>query len=266
MNQKPPCFVTAFLDIGRDKWTDFKRPFSVYLDSFKHLVSLFINVEGGLLVVFLDSTKQEEVLREVTINSNIVLIPIDEDFLSKHSPLWNRLDKETEIIQSPTFSNFIAHRKKCPECHNPKYTLINHAKIDFIEIAINRYPEYDGFAWIDFGYFQPSIDRPTNLVDLTSLDKNKVHYTLINPIDENDKNVLYTLIYAPERIGGFFFYGGRQALLEYRLLYHKIHEALQLGNIVDDDQHIALRCVFANPTLFQLHLTGGWHRVFKNFP
>lgn len=265
MDHNKTCFVTAFLDIGRDNWNYFKRSFDVYLDSFKHLASLFSCQEGNLLVAFVDSTKYEKIVKEVTIASNVILIPIDETFLQAHSPLWRRLYREGEIMQSTTFANFIAHRKNCPECHEPKYTLINHAKIDFIEMAIGRYPSYDSFAWIDFGYFQPGIERPRTLMNLEPLDKNKIHYTLINPITVNDQNIFYTLLYAPERIGGFFFYGGKQALLEYRTLYHQVHEALQLGNIVDDDQHVALRCTFVKPALFQLHLAGGWHRIFGLF-
>ncbi len=167
-------------------------------------------------------------------------------------------------MNSEYYKSLISHRD-VPECHIPEYTLINHSKIDFM-IEASKLKNSEFFCWIDFGYFALKERIPLNLVDINKLDKNRINYTLINPIDNRDSDVLYTLRNAPERIGGFFFFGERNVLKEYQELYHFVLKEFQYDyNIADDDQHLVLRCYVKQPDLFALHYLGGWHRALCHF-
>ena len=260
------CYVSAFLDLNRDSWTSFKRSFEEYFQSFVPLIDMFRNLVNTTyqLIIFIDKTRSNIVKEYINNLSNVLVIEIDEDYLFKNSVLWQRLPKEMEIMNSESYKNLIPHRLSYPEHSNPKYTLINHAKIDFINLAMNMcYCDY--FCWVDFGYFALPERIPSAFLDINLFDKEKINYTLINPLSIYDKDIYYTLITAPERIGGFFFFGNRKVLFAYQQLYHTIHQQLQDMGIVDDDQHIALRCYFTQPELFHLHYLGGWHKALTHF-
>jgi hypothetical protein len=259
--------VTAFLDINRENWSSFNRTFDQYFQAFTPLVDMFRKIEHDNayhLVIFADKKHIERVKLYVNSLKNITIIDIDEKYLENNSILWKRLPRETEIVNSQEYRKLIQHRISHPENNNPRYTLINHAKIDFVNIATKLIPcEY--FCWVDFGYCSNPVNIPRNPIDINRLDKSRINYTLINPINSLDSNILYTLQNAPEKIGGFFFFGSRERIIEYQQLYHSIHEAFQDRNIVDDDQHIALQCCFAKPSLFALHNVGGWHKALVAF-
>lgn len=259
------CYVTAYLEIGRENWKFFKRTFDEYFSSFINFLNVYKNdTENNFLYIFMDKSYLHKLASVIENIKNIVLIPIDEQYMFQNSVLWNRIESEEKIMNSEEYKNLIAHRSNCPETHNPKYTLINHAKVDFVKICIDMC-KADYFCWVDFGYCNRYDRIPSKLLDIEKLDKNKVNYTLINPINSKDTDIIYTLVNAPEKIGGFFFFGNRNVLKEYQKLYHKVHLDFQNKKFVDDDQHIALLCYFENQRLFQLHYLGGWHRALNVF-
>lgn len=258
------CYVTAFLDIQRENWSTFRRTFDEYFQAFTPLIDLFKDDNNNHLVVFMDKKRSEKVKQYVNNLQNVTVIDIDEDYLQNNSILWKRLPKEIEIINSIEYKKVVSHRLSYPEHSNPRYTLINHAKIDFVNLAVQMVTN-PYFCWVDFGYFSKPENIPKRLLDVNLLDRNKINYTLINPISVIDSNVLYTLQNAPEKIGGFFFFGSRERMIEYQKLYHLVHETFQKNNIADDDQHLVLQCYFAKPDLFALHAVGGWHKALLAF-
>ena len=197
-------------------------------------------------------------------NPAIKVIRINEKFMLENIPMWKKLDKEREIMASPWYCQTFSHRLRYPENSNPKYTLINHAKIDFVNHAMN-FTDSQYFCWVDFGYFQLSDRIPKKPLDINLLDRGKINYTLINPLTETDSDLMYTMYNAPERIGGFFFFGSREKMIEYGSLFHQVHDWFQQHCLADDDQHLALRCYYRNPELFCLHNLGGWHRALTHF-
>ena len=257
-------YVTAFLDIGRNDWKQFERNVDTYFEHFAPLAEMFkgMNKAEYGMVIFIDA-KHSERLRKMT-DPATQLIEITQESLSKISVLWGRLDREREIMESQQYRLLMASRLRFPEHHNPKYTLINHAKIDLV-VEAGKYTTSKYFCWVDFGYFQKSDRIPAKPIDISKLNPNTVNYTLINPLDSRDENLMYTLMNAPERIGGFFFFGHREVLRKYQELFHNVHETFQSANLADDDQHIALRCYYENPELFTLHLLGGWHKALIAF-
>jgi len=252
-------YVSAFLDIGREDWKQFKRTYSNYLNCFQPILNLFLNSVTGKfkLVLFLDDKYN------ININHpNIFIIPINQDYMQT-LPLWKKLDRETSIMNSKIYKETFKERLCYPENSNPKYTLINHCKIDFICRAM-QYIDSEYYCWFDFGYCKNPEIIPTNFLDINKLDKDKINYTLINPLDDKDRDIMYTMLQAPEKVGGFFFFGNKYNLIKYQRLYHLVHSKLQENYIVDDDQHIVLRCYFEYEDMFKLY-TLGWHKALKHF-
>jgi hypothetical protein len=270
------CYTTAFLDISRDKWSLFRRTAEEYIDSFAQLLKMFNKSTNDCLIVYADSNHIEKIKKTVD-NPNIETIPIfwikpgdskDSD-LRTFSPLWNRLDEEIKVCHSFQYTNLMKsfNRLQFPEHNNPLYTLINHAKLDFVNNSIDlTNNKYSLYAWIDFGYAGRTPNNiPETPLNPALFDPSKVTYTLVSPLNENDNLLYYTLQYAPERICGAFFVGGGNAIKKYQQLYHQIHLNLLRKNVIDDDQHIALRCYFADPSLFHLENLGGWHRALTHY-
>lgn len=260
------CYVTAFLDLERESWLTFSRKFDDYLKGFTPYIYMFEKCKDNPLfkmVCFIDE-KRIEMVQKLNPPSNMILIKINEKYLNDHSVLWRRLNEETRIINSESYKNKVKHRLHFPENTNPRYTLINHSKIDFVNLAFDIVnSEY--YCWVDFGYFSKEINIPTYMIDINKLNKNRINYTLINKIQDKDKDYMYTLTCAPEKIGGFFFFGDKQNLKQYQKLYHKVHDQFQKLEIVDDDQFMALQCYFENPSLFHLHYLGEWHKALSAF-
>jgi len=257
------CYVSAFLDIGRTSWQFFRRSTEDYIQKFRsNLLYHFDQMNPVFdpdyeLILFMDDRYVDEIVPK---NSNVKIIPINKDSLIFISPLWKRLPREREIMESSEYRSSFRHRLSFPENSVPEYTLINHAKIDFV-VEAQKYSDSPYFCWVDFGY----IDIPSSPIDNTLLVDGKVNYNLINPLDDRDRDVLYTMHTAPERIGGGFFWGNKAVLLEYQSLYHHIHERFQKDNLADDDQHLVLRCYYERPSLFHLHSIGGWFRMLNHF-
>ena len=261
------CYVTAFLDIQRDKWQYFQRNAATYFQEFQPTLDMFLHHADASqydLVIFMDHAHAHHLPR--VLPPNVIVQEIDEVYMHDHSPLWQRMGREQAIMASEAYQAIVRHRLHHPEHSNPKYTMINHCKVDLMQLAMGLVPEATHFAWVDFGYCKTPESIPSQFVDLAKVDKNKVNYTLINPIDPaTDGHVIHTLQQAPEKVGGFFFCGSKAAILAYRELYHAMHQALHEHNVVDDDQHVALLCYLQKPELFCMHHLGGFHRALTTF-
>ncbi len=262
------CYISSFYDMNRDKWTHFKRSFNDYLLDFKPFINIFTSPTNQYeMVLFLDKKHIDPVTKLLKPHTRIKLIEIDEEFMNHELPMWKTLPRERQIMNSLNFKSIIPHRLRFPEHTIPEYSLINHCKIDFINYVIKEeISNAEYFCWVDFGYFKKPENIPGNFLDINKLNKDKINYTLINRLDSRDRNIQYTLLNAPEKIGGFFFFGNRENMKKYQKLYHEVLDYFQNTlNIADDDQHLALVCYFRKPELFALHYTGQWHQALKYF-
>jgi hypothetical protein len=260
------CYISAYLDIGRSTWEkNTRRTFDEYMEDFMPYISLMSKSDGNIhcMIVYIDEKYYETLKNKISTLLPIKLIPINEEFMKKNT-IYSKIEKETEILNSVSYKTRFKTRLNSPENNNPKYTLINHSKIDFVVNAmLLEKSEY--FCWCDFGYFKNFVNKNVNLLDYKKFNEEKITYTLINHLDDKDKDILYTMLNAPEKIGGFFFFGRRDILLKYQLLYHETHRWFQENELVDDDQHLVLLCYYKNPELFDLKFLGGWHRAFDAF-
>jgi len=260
------CIATFFIDIKRENWTNqFSRSNKTYLDSF--LPHLQLTEE---LIVFIDPSSgfdiQKELRDVVPQNLKITVIEITEEILSKIKS-WNYIETEDKIMNSDYFKNLIPHRIGYPEVSMSKYNIVQHCKTDFIRYVIdNKLTNANYIAWSDFGYFGNLDKLPTKALDIDKIGKDKINYCTVNDVNfDNHKNIIDELKFPTEIIAGSFFIGHRDTHIKYNNLYHSIlTEDFYDNNIVDDDQHVVLRCYLRCPDLFQFHLTG-WHNAYIHF-
>lgn len=255
------CIVTAFLDIGRQSWSAFTRSLDQYFNNFHPYTKL--NQE---IIVFIDDSLLDVMTLLCKNAPHIKLIPINRGWMHEHIHAYRQLDREREIMESERFRKLIQHRAHHPECCKPEYNIMQHAKIDFIVYAIqNKLSNAEYYAWSDFGYFQTPTAIPTKPLNLNKFDLEKINFSGISPLTDHDSNILFTLTQAPTRIGGGFFLGKIDLLLQYQKLYHEICRDFHRMGIVDDDQHVMIQSVFRAPSLIHVWNLGGWFLAYTHF-
>ena len=255
------CIVSAFLNIGRQDWSIFQRSLVQYFYNFLPYTKL--NHE---IIVFMDDRHITQLKQICNNNKNITIFPINESWMKENIYAYTQLNRETEIMDSEEFKKLVRHRLGHPECCKPLYNTMQHAKIDFISYVIrNKLSNSNYYAWSDFGYFQDPRKIPRGNLDISKFDLEKVNFQGMSELTIKDSDRMYTLTNAPERIGGFFYLGNAEKLLEYQELYHTICKEFHEMGIVDDDQHIMIQCYFRNPELFKVWNLGGWHLTYLYF-
>lgn len=259
--------VTMFYDIGRSSWDKrFTRKVDEYFEAFK----TFLNYDY-VMIVFIDDRYIDKLSIIVGDNKNVTLIPINESWLKLNSLSWSKLDKERDIMNSDSYKNLVSHRiaANYPENTIPEYTILTHSKIDIVNYVIDSNLSNSQYlAWVDFGYFHHKTSEdflPNGVLDLNKFNLDKINLCLINPIDDNDVNLQYTLQVAPEKIGAYFFFGSKEKLKEFHTQCHLMLDEFQKNNIADDEQCLWLYILLSKPHLFQCYVFGAWHRALKYF-
>ncbi len=275
-NKKMPIiYTTCFYDIGRSDWEEFHRTFEEYLAEFEPFVELFRGEDPKehKLRAYIDSRHVGK-MSEYSEVENIQLIHIDENWLAQNTR-WRDLEEERAVLESAEFQDLVGKRAHFPECRSAEYTMINHIKIDLL---MNAY--YFGvtgdlaksfLVWVDFGFFKKGhLEKgaenyiPKRLLDSSLFDPHKINYTLINPIEEKDFDIIYTLQNAPEKVAGYFFILRADLMCRYQQLYHTSLSEFREQGYADDDQHLVLRCYRRQPDLFKFHLLP-WHTALVRF-
>ena len=261
--------VTFFYDIGRKDWKGFNRSVEDYLFAFTYFLKY-----NYKMIVFIDDRYYDKFIEYCgsQLHDNIKVYKINKDWLYKNIWAWSRLKREKEIMQSESYKKMIPARiaLNYPENTIPEYTILTHSKIDMVNYAIDNYYIDDEYvAFVDFGYFHDKHDDrffPKAELDINKFDLDKVNLCGINSIDKQDKNITWTLINAPEKLGAYFFFGNKKNLKEFQLLAHKWLEIFQEEkNVADDEQHLWLQCYFEKPELFKVWTFGWWHQALRYF-
>lgn len=255
------CLVSAYLNIDRQNWKIFQRSLDQYFNNFFPYTTI-----KHEMIVFMDDSLIDR-LRDMCTNApHITILPLNREFMKEHIHAYQRITRETEIMESERFKQLVAHRLHHPECCRPMYNIMQHAKIDFVNYVIDSgLSKADYYAWTDFGYFQLSNRIPKAPLNLNKFDLTRVNFQAMSDITEMDNNTIYTLQHAPERIGGFFYLGPKDQLKRYQTLYHEIYDEFHKMGIVDDDQHFMIKCLFRQPGLFKVWNLRGWHLVYNFF-
>jgi len=242
-------FTTAFKDIHRSQWNYFQRTNANYYDDFYKLAKN-INYK---LIVYVETD-------ETSLNENIIFVKINEvdTFYDKY------LEREKEIIESENYKNKIPnHRKVNPEHVYAEYNLINNSKINFVKHTKKLFPNYQYYAWIDFGTFNRNVEN---------IPKNINFELLVPKITYNCFNCLSTTRPDPNDMlaSDVIYFQGSTFIVhnEYVNLFHDLWEKklleFQEKNITDDDQNVVLQIYFDNPTLFNKVYTNHWYTLYKD--
>lgn len=273
-------YVTAFFDIGREKWKNLSRTVDYYFNSFKNFLT---NVKNKNIIAFIDDRYiDSEIIKNYSDNStyenndtNVRFIPINLDWLKLHCQSWQKNDIFEKIMNSDEYKNNLKYRinngNGVPENIYPEYNTINHAKIDFINYTIvnNLVTQKELICWIDFGYYTSILHNsfkefPYAELDLNKFNLNKLNFYLRNKISSNDLNIEYTLKNAPEIFTGSFFAGNLDVMKELHKLYGEVLNEFIENNVSDDDQHVYLRCYLKNPNIFELYLSNNcWPKAIN---
>ena len=160
---------------------------------------------------------------------------------------WSYLPKVNEIIESQKFYELVKKfdRELDPEFYIPKYSLINHAKVDFVKYVIEK--EWTGkevkyLGWIDFGYVRNSSQIPSDYqFKYQQLKNDRVNMIYNMEFVPEDENVTYVMENHEVTITGPFWFGTKNKILSYWDLYHeRLNYIFSLG-LVDDDQTIMVK-------------------------
>lgn len=259
--------ISSFYDIGREHWQVSGRNMEHYFLCFEEFF-----FQPYKQIVFIDDRYIDRIynMKKKYNDTKLTVIPINEEWMKKNIWCWNFLDKEIEIMSSESYLNLVKNRYTDPEVRYPKYTLINHAKIDFVCYAINNnLVEDDLVAWSDFGC-RKNTDSSTykmfNKFDFSLIDYNKLNVCILKDIIESDKDIIHQIINQNPTITGGFYIGNKMILKKYQELYHITLLTFQFYNLADDDQHIMLRCYLQCPELFKLRYTNNeWNLCYTFF-
>jgi hypothetical protein len=248
-------FVTAFKDIDRKNWKNFRCSNDTY---FNHFYRLAKNIKY-LLIVYLEPYFINK-MKGIKFNNNIIFKNINEvdSFYNKYIELDNK------IIDSDEYKSKIPpHRKNNPEHCQYGYNLINHSKICFVKHTKKYYPNYKFYSWIDFGTYNKSVENIPKRLNLNLISE-KITYNCLNQIPEKkiDPNIMLKsdMIYFT---GGSFIVYFKYVDILYNLMINKIIE-LHKQNITDDDQNLVLQIYFDRPDLFDIKYSNDWFGLYKD--
>lgn len=241
-------FITAFYNIGRETWdADYKRSVNTYIAAAKNYIRL-----GFKMVIFMDDRYLDFItdFSEEEMRGHII-IPIHRMWLEEHSYVWRQLAVDQKIMSSDVYKEYVQHRicEGYPENKVPMYNVITNAKIDFIMYAITHGYVKDSVAcWTDFGYFNSVLhnnpaEYPQNTPDIRKFPKDKLCFTVLNEIREEDSDMVYTLKEAPHVLATSFFGGSTNLYPIFQRCVHEALDEMHANGISDDDQHVYLRAI-----------------------
>ena len=255
---KTILFVTAFRDIGRDKWNGWlQRDIDIYISYFKNLVD---NISYRLLVFVEPDIKEK--LVNMQLPNNIEILD-----LGNYQTIYEKfIDREREIMASDTYKNMIPdYRKGLPEHWSAEYTLLNHSKVSYVSHAKRLYPTYDFYSWLDFGLVRDDMNYAPKKVNLDKLSDNKGCFMLLNSLPSSRIDPREML-----KTNDIYFTGGHfvlpSGIIEsFEKIYENKMQEFQNMGICDDDQNLLFQIYFDNPDLFQFFVSSEWRSLFKNF-
>lgn len=244
--------ATAFYDIGRGKWSTYKRTVEDYMNYFRN-VSKF----PGNMVIYCDASHRDLVaqIRPEDEKTRIVVAPFEQlEFYRRF------FDRTSLIMNSEEFKKQIIHRD-IPEMLFPEYNIINFNKAAFVVDAIKHF-ETPVYGWVDFGFGHGRIDvsRDTDLFEKVTQGDALYMGCLRRPVDQ--------MLYHPWSyfsneifITGSAFMGTKKSIHRFKELVSDVIDKSLNMNLIDDDQTIYNMAYLSEKQLFNLR-QGDWFNQF----
>lgn len=254
--------VTAFFDIGRDKFKGYERGNNKYISYFKFWARIKNN-----LIVYTSPQFKDEILQiraNFGLKDKTKVITID-DFKTFDIDLYNRIKHAMNNEISLNFHKDI----KRPEAYSWDYNYIMILKWYCITDAIKNNYAKNMIAWIDFGFNHGGSDGLINKKEFDFLwqyefTSNKIHLFTFQKPDINrpifdivrsmDVYIRGNIIIAPDYLWKEFFYLIKNSML-----------SLTRCGLSDDDQTLMLMSYYEKPDIFELHDVIHWYDGLKCF-
>jgi protein YibB len=249
--------ITAFFDIGREKWNHYTRSVDKYLYNAKRMLSLHDD-----MIVFIEPKFVEfvsECRKDSKYKTNIIPININQLYWYKY------LNKIQNIMDSQEFkSNLI--NSNCPEVSNALYDIIMFSKTQLINLAIqNNLSVNNHYVWLDFGIHDNMLKE--HMLNKKLLNKgvnDKIKFLCREYPKTTDLNLHTFFKSNTNRFAGTMFSGSKEYLLKFNELLHTdIIEALN-NNVIDCDQNFFSNVYVKNPNMFNLYF-GDWSELITNY-
>jgi hypothetical protein len=249
-------FITAYKDIGREKWSHYKR---TNIEYFSYFINLTNNIKYNL-IVYIEYDILKKLLGYTKFPSNICFIDlnkIEDTFYNKF------LEIDRNVMNSDIYKNKIPiYRKNNPEHLYSEYNLINHSKINFVKDASVKFPNYEFYSWIDFGYVRTLDSLPRN-IKIERLP-HKITYQCLRVPDVNNKISPNEML----KTNDVYFTGSpniihKSMVIEFEKKYEKKLLEFYENYVTDDDQNVLLQLYYENPDMFNLKHNSEWFALYN---
>jgi len=246
-------FTTAYKDISRNNWSTFTRGNEEYINWFKNLIE---HIPYKLIVYIEDDVKN--LLRDFKIPENIIFQNLEtvDTFYTKY------LDIDKKIMSSFEFQSKIPiNRKDKPECLYSEYNLINHSKVNFVAQSKRLFPDYDFYAWIDFGLMNQEIQNIPKNIHIAQLPRKIIIHCVENfPSQELSEEEVLKIDTVYLLCSSYII--PNEFVECFESIYEKKLLSFYKKNLTDDDQSIFLQIYYDYPFLFHLIDNVHWFGMY----
>lgn len=246
-------FITAFYDIGRNNWSNYKRTVNDYISYFSKIASMEAN-----MVIFCDEKNKLEIqkIRPESEITQIITKKFEElEYVQKYLKLVSNVMNSEEFKKNIIFSDI-------PEMLYPEYNIINFNKISFVQDSISKF-DTKTYGWIDFGYGHGKVDIKVTPDFCESVTKDdKIYMSCLKKPQENTLYNRPSYFNNDVCITGSSFIGTKKSICEFKSLMEQVIEKSLEMNLTDDDQTMYNMCYLINKNLFNLK-QGPWFCHFN---
>ena len=249
------AIVSSFFDIGRDKWENrHQRSVDIYEKNAKLVLKTPEDMIMFIPEYMVDFVREHRPKDAVT---HVVLTEFSDLDCQKYR------EDMVKIMSSESFRSGISD-DSIPEYNVPEYNIIMWSKIFFVARAVDLFPSYTHFAWLDFGLHAFILPPEGEMFYPKGIaDKIRIHCRTMPNISDlrNKKGFVNSLA---NRFAGGSITGGREYWKILKVLFEKeIGECLGAG-IVHSDQGLLTFIYLKYPSIFTLSY-GDWGDILKNY-
>lgn len=230
------AIITAFFDIGRDKFTVYPRSNDIYFSYFEKWAGI-----KNKLIIFCASEYIEKIkmIRESKgIPQNMTVIVAIDDITEIEPEIFGKM---ISVEKDSSFSEFRFYKKACSNIASYDYVMLLKYYFMYYANVLHLVDEYENIAWVDFGFNHGDAYyiNPSEFEFLWNWEfKNNIElFALSNP---NEMSLIDSLQFQEDCIQGTVVGCKKMFLSE---LWNWIREAMiSLLNCgcIDDDQHLLL--------------------------
>lgn len=249
--------VTAFFDLDRENWKDYRREINEYKKNAERVLSLYDN-----FVIFVEEKNVDFVkeCRKNLLNKTLIIVTEIKDLY-----YYKYLDQITKVMNSEEFKRDLVN-PMCPEVCKPLYNVVCFEKAEFLHKVACKNPfNSNRFCWIDFGIHE-------HMLHDNKLSKKLFNFELPENISlccrrmpsEEDKDIQVFFKSNSNRLCATIISGGARHLFYFKIKCEEIIlSALEKG-IIDCEQSIYTIVYLNNPKLFRLYY-GDWDEIITNY-